>query len=63
MQGDKKRRVRRISHTPQGGATAVNAPDGTLMVEKGNEFKVDFGRLKHLLIKIVNYELILEIRK
>ncbi len=35
MQGAKERRVRRISHTPQGGATAGNAAGDTLMVDQG----------------------------
>jgi len=32
MQGGKERRVRRISHTPQGGMTAANAAGGIFMV-------------------------------
>jgi len=32
--------VRRISHTPQGGTTAVNAAGGTLMVDQGLFSKV-----------------------
>jgi len=28
----------RISHTPQGGTTAVNAAGGTLMVDQGKRY-------------------------
>jgi hypothetical protein len=35
MRGAEERRLRRISHTPQGGATEGNKADGILMVFKG----------------------------
>ena len=38
MQGGKEWRKRCISHTPQGGTTAVNAAGGTLMVDQGWHF-------------------------
>ncbi|MBT4873894.1 MAG: hypothetical protein HON48_01595 [Desulfobacula sp.] len=31
---------RGLSHTPQGGTTAVNAAGGTLMVDPGNVYKI-----------------------
>jgi hypothetical protein len=35
MQGAEERRLRRISHTSQGGATEGNAADGALLVDQG----------------------------
>jgi hypothetical protein len=35
MQGAEERRVRRIGHTPQGGASEGNAADDILMVDQG----------------------------
>ena len=35
MQGAKERRVRCISHTPQGGTNEGNAAAGALMVDQG----------------------------
>jgi len=57
MQGDKERRVRCISHTPQGEATAGNAAGDTLMVDKGVlRGKKQFSKesLQNNLIKIVS---------
>ena len=34
MQGDKKRQLRRIKNTPQGGANAVNAANNILVVNQ-----------------------------
>jgi hypothetical protein len=35
MQGAEERRLRRISHTPQGGASEGNAADDILTVDQG----------------------------
>ena len=50
--------MRRISHTPQGGTTAVNAADGTLMVDQGHLLPSILHRIHDTaidFITIINY--------
>jgi hypothetical protein len=40
MQGTEKRRLRRIGHTPQGGASEGNAADDILTVDEGDSLQM-----------------------
>jgi hypothetical protein len=41
MQGAEERRLRRIGHTPQGGASEGNAADDILTVDQGRPDHID----------------------